>query len=239
MSGPVLLPGGTLDGGLLGEQASSQRSSAKPVLPPISLPPVGKCPNHPTLVVLTFDNSGSVTGGNDPVGNRFEEASVAVDHLAKRCRCGQEQVAIRTFDLGTSSDLGPLTLNRKGPKELYEALRVPSAPAYGSSCLGPSLADAERLAAAHSDHEVVVVVFSDFELLDGNTAAVLTRLRHFAEQPHHQAHAVVLRSSPPAQLEDSAVAITHVPVDSPRGAVARAVLGALVAARRHEEASTS
>jgi hypothetical protein len=238
MSRPVLLPGGTLDGGLLGEQATSQGGSAKPVLPPISLPPAGPCPDHPTLVILIFDNSGSVTGGNDPVGNRFEEATVAINHLAKRCRCGQEQVALRTFDLGTASDIGPMTLNRKGPKELYEALRVPGAPAYGSSCLGPSLADAERLAAAHRDHEVVLVVFSDFELLDGDTGAVVTRLRHFAEQADHQVHAVVLRSSPPAQLHDSAVVITHVPVDSPRGAVARAVLGALVAARRPEESQS-
>lgn len=238
MSGPVLLPGGTLDGGLLGEQATSRRGSAKPILPPISLPPIGKCPDHPTLVILAFDNSGSVTGGNDPVGNRFEEASVAVNHLAKRCRCGQEQVALRTFDLGTSSDIGPLTLDRKGPKELHEALRVPAAPAYGSSCLGPSLAEAERLAAAHRDHEVVLVVFSDFELLDGDTGAVLCRLERFAEQPNCQAHGVVLRSSPPTQLESSAVFVTHIPVDSPRGAVARAVLGALVAAREPEEVST-
>lgn len=235
MSGLVLLPGGTLDGGLLGEQATSQRGSAQPVLPPISLPPAGPCPEHPTLVIFDFDNSGSVTGGNDPVGNRFEEASVGINHLAKRCRCGQEQIALRTFDLGTSSDIGPLTLNRKGPKQVYEALRVPGAPAYGSSCLGPSLAEAERLAASHRDHEVVLVVFSDFELLDSDTDSVLRRLQRFGEQPNGRAHAVVLRSSPPAQLANTAVVVTHVPVDSPRGAVARAVLGALVAAREPEE----
>jgi len=235
VSGPVLLPGETLGGGLLGERATSGRGTNKPALPPIALPPAGPCPDHPTLVVLVFDNSGSVTGGNDPVGNRFEEASVGINHLAKRCRCGQEMVALRTFDLGTSSDVGPLVINRKGPKELFEALRVPPAPAYGSSCLGPSLADAERLAASHRDHQVVLVVFSDFELLDGDRSSVLNRLRRFAEQPNCQAHAVVLRSTPPAQLVGSEVVLTHVPVDSPRGAVARAVLGALLAARQPEE----
>lgn len=235
MTGPVLLHGGTLAGGLLGEPAALHRGSAKLVLPPISLPPAGPCPEHPTLGIFTFDNSGSVTGGNDPVGNRFEEASVGINHLAKRCRCGQEQVALRTFDLGTSSDVGPLTISRKGPRELFEALRVPGAPAYGSSCLGPSLTEAERLAAAHRDHEVVLVVFSDFELLDGDMSAVLRRLRRFAEQPNRQAHAVVLRSRPPTPLDNSAVVVTHVPVDSPRGAVARAVLGALVAVRQPEE----
>ena len=78
-------------------------------------------------------------------------------------------------------------------------------------------------------------MFSDFELLDGDTSGVLGRLRRFAEQPNCQAHAVVLRSSPPAQLDNSAVVVTHVPVDSPRGAVAKAVLGALAAARQPEE----
>ncbi len=234
MSGPVLLAGGTLDGALLGERATSGRGSTMPALSPISLPPPGPCPSHPTLVIIAFDNSGSVTGGNDPVGNRFEEASVAINHLARRCRCGQEQVVLRTFDLGTSSDVGPLTITRKGPKELSEALCVPSAPAYGSSCLGPSLAEAERLAAAHGDHEVVLVVFSDFELLDSDTSAVLGRLRRFGEQPNRQAHAVVFRSDPPAQLENGAVVVTHVPVDTPRGAVARAVFNALLAARARE-----
>lgn len=235
MSGPVLLRGGTLDGGLLGERATSGRGSAKPALSPITLPPAGPCPDHPTLVIMVLDNSGSVTGGNDPVGNRFEEASVGINHLAKRCRCGQEQVALRTFDLGTGSDIGPLVISRKGPKELFDALRVPPAPAYGSSCLGPSLSDAERLAASHRDHEVVLVVFSDFELLDSDTSVVLGRLRRFAEQPNRQAHAVVLRSNPPSQLDGSEVVVTHVPVDSPRGAVARAVLSALLAAREPEE----
>jgi len=81
----------------------------------------------------------------------------------------------------------------------------------------------------------VLVVFSDFELLDGDPGAVLRRMQRFGERPNAQAHAVVLRSGPPAQLENSAVVVTHVPVDSPRGAVARAVLGALVAAREPEE----
>ena len=68
---------------------------------------VGRCPHVPTHTILVFDDSGSVVGGNDPIGNRFIEARLALEAVASRCRCGDELVSVLHFDTPGSADLSP------------------------------------------------------------------------------------------------------------------------------------
>src|SRR4051794_18672522 len=70
----------------------------------IALGHPGRCPAMPTHLSLLFDDSGSITspGGNDPIGNRFAEARLAIDAVARRCRCRQELVSVIHFDVPTS-----------------------------------------------------------------------------------------------------------------------------------------
>ena len=89
--------------------------------------------------------------------------------------------------------------------------------------MGPSLAGVERLIRSYPGHTPVLVVFSDFQLLDPDPAHVLERLCRF---PGH-VHAVVLDAEPPAVLQDGRVSVHRVTRHSQRGDVARAVIEAL------------
>ena len=190
---------------------------------PVRLPELGECRHQPVLLILLFDNSPSVTGGNDPVGNRFQEAALALSHYARRCRCGQELVALRTFDRRTSHDVGPVHLTGTGRRVVTASLDRPPELVRGTSRLGPSLAGAEQLAQAHPGHRAALVVFSDFKLLDPDPAGVLSRLVAFPGM----VHAVVLSEEPPPALAGTRVVVSRVDHESPRGEVARAVLSAL------------
>ena len=172
---------------------------------------------------MIFDDSGSVAGASDPIGNRYEEADIGLNHFARRCRCQADLVAIRHFDIGTSGDVGPLPLDRHGLPELRQALSPPGG--GGSSSLGPCLAAAEQLAAGYQDRPVTLAVFSDFELTDAHPSEILTRFAGWSFGP---VHAVVLRAAPPDHLTETNVVTTRVHWDSPRGVVARALLSALV-----------
>ena len=88
--------------------------------------------------------------------------------------------------------------------------------AAGTSCLRHSLQSARRLADAHPRHSNVLVVVSDFELLDGDVNSVLMELSAFPGV----VHAVVLRAAPPRQLvDDESVVVTRIDYTDPPGSL--------------------
>jgi len=178
------------------------------------------------MVVFVADDSGSVVGGNDCVGRRYDEAHAVVAHMHRYCNCRRELAAVLHFDRATGFDAGPTRLDRKGVLRLGRGLQVPRG-GIGSSELGPSLADAERIAEAYPTHHVVLCVLSDFELFDSDVDAVLKRLCDFPGT----VHAIVLQSEPPPLLLRSGVQVTRIHWGSERGDAARAALGAFTAAR--------
>jgi hypothetical protein len=225
-----LLSGPQLSGQLFGEGRLGVRSGVNDrTLAAVRLGPVGKCPDAPVLLITTVDNSGSVvgTGGNDPCGNRFQEMRLAIETVAKRCKCGNELVAMLNFDSPNSADVAPTSL-RDGIGSLGRGLAIPQHSA-GSSVLGPSLAQARHIADRHPNHRVVFVVLSDFQLFDSDVAGVLSEFTDFPGKPH----AVVLRSAVPAALvEDPRVIVSPVNSTDPAGTLAKAIFTALTATRR-------
>lgn len=196
--------------------------------PQINLGRPGRCPERPILFINVVDNSGSVAGvaGNDPVGNRFAEVRLAIETVAERCRCGEELVALLNFDSPTSVDVPPTPM-KSGMSVIEQGLKIP-ADGAGSSVLGRSLDRARCLVDTYPEHQGVLVVLSDFELLDADVPGVLNDLCDFAGL----VHAVVLRSGPPRRLvDDPRVTVTHVAHSDPPGALAKAVFVALTATR--------
>jgi hypothetical protein len=179
------------------------------------------------LLIMLFDNSGSVTGGNDPIGNRYLEAAIALDKVGRRCRCENELAAVLSFDTPTSGDVPPTPINGKNRAGVAKGLAAPP-DGGGCSLLTASLHAAQRIAHAHPDHLRSLLVFSDFELLDPDPRGLL---EEFAAFPG-DVHAIVLRSTPPQQLVDHPrVTVTQIGYDSQPGAVAQAVFEALTVHR--------
>jgi hypothetical protein len=133
---------------LIGVGSEWRRASARRQLA-VYLGSVGACPDEPVLLILIFDNSGSVAGvgGNDPIGQRFEEARLAIETVGKRCRCGKELAAILTFDSPTTLDVAPIPL-KGGIATIEQGLAIPPDGA-GSSILGPSLRLARGISDSH------------------------------------------------------------------------------------------
>lgn len=219
-----------LEGDLFGlGRAGARSASVDRTLAGVRLGPVGKCPHRPILFITSIDNSGSVAGGggNDPCGNRFQEIRFAIAPIAQRCTCGKELVALLNFDSPNSGDVAPTPI-RGGMPRIDRGLAIPP-DGGGSSVLGPSLAQARRIAIEHPDHDTVFVVLSDFELLDPDFGRVLEELSDFPGQ----AHAVVLRSAPPQQLvDDPRVIVNTVNSADPPGTLAKAIFCSLIATRR-------
>lgn len=183
----------------------------------------GKCAHEPTLLINGHDNSGSVVGGNDPVGRRFIEDAIAIQRVGTKCKCGKDLVATIHFDTPTSGDLKPTPITRDHFDEIRASLAIP-ADGAGISCLLPTLAAARAIVAQHPRHRPIVVIHTDFELFDN----YLPQLLSFPGD----VHAVVLRAEPPAELLAAPkVTVTRVGYDSPPGTVARAVFRALTTAR--------
>jgi hypothetical protein len=184
----------------------------------------GRCPEQPVLTISLFDNSGSVTGGNDPVGQRFLEAYLAIAKVGGRCRCGKDLAAVLHFDTPTSGDIEPTSIVRANHDQIKESLAIPPDGA-GASLLGASLAAARRLAASYeATHRIVLVVLSDFLLFDDHLGDLIAF--------PGDVHAVCLSAPPPPRLEAApAVTVTAIDHASPPGAVARAVFRALVETR--------
>jgi hypothetical protein len=184
----------------------------------------GRCPQTPVLAISLFDNSGSVTGGNDPIGQRFLEAYVAITRIGNRCKCGRDQAATIHFDTPTTLDLPPTPITKHHHEEIGASLAIPPDGA-GVSLLGQSLTAARDLAERQSgSHRIVLVVLSDFELFDD----YLDELIAFPGD----VHAVGLRAAPPQQLvEAPSVEVTHIDYSSRPGALARTVFTALTRTR--------
>lgn len=189
----------------------------------IDLPDLGPCRHRLGLLILLFDNSPSVAGGNDLAGTRFAEAALALDRLRRRCQCQRELVAVRTLDRHTTADVGPVPLSAQGWADVTAALGAPPEVPQPSSRMRPALVDAERLAHAHPLHGTTLVVFSDFELLDAFPGLVFDRMAKFPGD----VHALVLGTDPPRHLVSIGVTVSRITADSRSGDVARAVVEAL------------
>ncbi len=226
MSPPLVLSPATLDPTTLGFAARPhEHSQAAPGR--IRLPHPGRCPHQPTHTIFLFDNSGSVCGGHDPIGRRFEEAAAAIERVGRACRCRAELVSVLHFDTPTSRDVLEARLGRRGQAQIVHGLAVPTDGA-GSSVLGPSLERAYDLSDRHPKHLSVLVACTDFELLDDAPIETLERFSGFPGL----VHAVVLRAKPPQYLvDDERVTVTQVSHDAASGAVAAAVFNALTATR--------
>lgn len=193
----------------------------------VVLPAIRKCAHVRTLTMVLVDRSGSVTAHSDPtkaLSNVLGEGRAALAHLGT-CRCANELVAIAFFDPG-QYDTGPQPLTRRGWTRLRHAVDNP--PDFTGSDLGPSLAVAEDLADQHPDHELSLIVVSDFELFDPDVEDVLDR---FVRWPGRR-HAVVLHSPVPDRLKDQTLAeVTHVVWDTTPGAIAQALIRTLTTGR--------
>jgi hypothetical protein len=234
MSGGSFLPNRIAPEALLASRLAGtsknggRGASTKKISIPLGSP--GRCPHHPTLLTLLFDNSGSVSGvaGNDPVAQRYVEAELAIEAVGRRCRCRQELVSIVHFDVPTSGDVLPTPISRGGWRTLRHGLSIPPDGA-GASLLGPSLEAAYGIAERYPRHGHILVALTDFELFDNELPRVLDDFCAFPGT----VHAVALRANPPTRLvDDDRVRVTHVVYTDQPGAVARAVFSALTTHRR-------
>lgn len=220
---PHVVSSGVLRGGVLPLRAE------KTVRDPfVELGWPGLEPKDPCLDVFIFDSSGSVVAplGNDPVGNRFEEASKAIALVAQWSFTDRSKVAILHFDHPAgASNVVPLN-DRLLKRKLSPYLGNPGG--MGTSDLLPSLVELERLAAEHPDHDVRATIFSDFELTDARPEEVFARLGAFPGS----IHAVVLGGQVPPDLVQDNITVTPLsPSDAP-GTFAAALLRSMTATRR-------
>lgn len=205
---------------------SGQSASAAPTF---TLPPIGSCSGERTLTIGIFDDSPSVAGlgGNDPISRRYEEAQIALRHVAAACSCKKECGAVLHFDQPSPWDIGPNRLHGRGLRRLSQGLQEPSG-GYGSSCLLPSLRTAVSMATHFKGDAVQLIVFSDFLLTDAEPDAALTELAEFPGA----VHAVVMTTLPPVQLETELnVTVTVIDGSSEPGAVASALVRSLCESR--------
>lgn len=222
---PILLPH-LLDADLLKARLRFQtrkRDDYDSYANQVSVGKPGSCPETPALTILLFDNSGSISGGRDPVGRRFTEAGIAAGVVAGKCRCGDCKLAVYHFDTPTSLDLKPTTLARHNLERINSSLALP-ADGAGASMLLPSLRAARQAAAAHPNHAIHLVALTDFELFDAWE-------NDFLSFPGFL-HAVVIRAEVPTEFKGKDnLAITSVDHTSTPGVVARALFHALVSTR--------
>ena len=189
----------------------------------------GHCPGMPTLTIIISDDSGSLYGpsGNDPVSNRYGEARRALDTIARHCRCGQCLAPIIHFDALTSGCVGPTPLIRRNRYQFASGLGVPR-DAAGTSCLGPSLARAEELVADYPDHQIVLIILTDWELFDADPIDIQARIVAFPGT----VFAIGLRNPVPETFTAPNINSVAIAADSLPGTLARAVFDALTVHRQ-------
>lgn len=222
-----LRPGALLPGQLIDSSGRPMRRGARRPSNRYTLGNPGRPAEVPTLLITIFDNSGSVSSpaGNDPLSNRFAEVRTAFSVVARK-GARHELGAVLHFDTPTSADVHPVPITRFGQMRLRAGLQVPPDGA-GCSELGPSLRRAVELADSRPEHEVTLVVLSDFLLLDADRSQVLKELATF----RGQVHAVILGGSPYAEVLDKSITVTTVEPNDPPGAVARALFASLTTYR--------
>lgn len=222
---PFIAPARLLPGGIL--PLRSERFTPEPW---VELGWPGLDATRPSLDLLLFDDSGSVTApvGADPVGGRFLEAWQAIRLVSSWSVTNRAKVAVLHFDHPVGASPVVSLADRHLERTLQPSLQVPRA-AAGTSDLLPSLEAAETLASDHPDHDVRLTVFSDFELTDADPGMALTCLLAFPGT----VHAVVLGGRPPLDLVDAeGVTVTPLHVSDPPGCFAAAVHRSLTATRR-------
>lgn len=190
----------------------------------VNLGASGRDPSSPVYVQCCFDDSGSLSHGNDPVGARYEEAKRALRHIAAASRSDMQQVTIYRFDHPDVPPVGPLPLHEKKPLEDLLAAVDPPEGIIGSSALTPSMMAMNRAAEKHPDADYVAIIFSDFELFDLNPRQPFEEIAAFPGL----VHAVVMNASPPAELLALPnVLITQVSSLDPPGRLAAALAHSL------------
>lgn len=217
---PQLLPGGILP----------LRPERFTPAPWVELGWPGLDATRPSLDLLLFDDSGSVTApvGADPVGGRFREAWQAIRLVSSWSVTNRAKVAVLHFDHPVGASPVVSLSDRRLGATLQPSLTVPRE-AAGTSDLLPSLEAAEALAFEHPEHDVRLTVFSDFEPTDADPAIALSCLLAFPGR----VHAVVLGGRPPLDLVDAeSVTVTPLQVSDPPGSFAAAVHRSLTATRR-------
>jgi hypothetical protein len=215
----LLLPSGGRCSQLLGAVSVASGESTYVLGDP------GRPAKVPTLLIAVFDNSGSVISptGTDPLSNRFAEVAHAFSMVARK-GARHELGAVLHFDCPSSGDVGPVPITKRGIVTLRRGLEAPPDGA-GSSYLTPSLRRAKEIAHAHPEHQVTLVVLSDFYLHDHSE--VYAKLATFPGP----VHAVVLGGDPASQLAGLNITVTNVRRDDPPGAVARALFASLISHR--------
>ena len=188
----------------------------------------GSDPQTPMLMLLDFDDSGSVASGNDPVSARYEEAKRALRHIAAASHTELQQVAVFRFDHPEITPIGPLPLNSEVSVGELLAAVDPPAEAMGSSSLTPSMMAMNRLAEQHPSSDRVAVIFSDFELFDQQPTQPYEEIASFPGL----VHAVVLGNPPPAPLLALPnVEVTQVSPSDPPGMLAATLTHSLTHVR--------
>jgi hypothetical protein len=161
------------------------------------------------LLDAIFDESGSMTSGNDAFRHRREAVLIAAEHLASRSRRGARWSArLTSFDCAGPLDLPLTTLDRVGLRVVRE--RLLTGTPGGCSRLGPALLAVES--APQRDGRRVLVVLSDFELFDPDPRQVVRRL---VRATADVVVAVVFRAPVPDEFADTRVRVLHV-VDGTR-----------------------
>ncbi len=175
------------------------------------------------LVQVLVDLSGSMIGGNDAAGLRFEATLVALEHLVGRSRFarrrkGRWHVQVLSFDLNSPLDLVPLELSRKTLPQVEAALLAPFQ--GGCSSLSASLRTAEST--VHPAPRRLLVVLSDMELF-GDPVDIFNRL---AASSADVVLAVVFSSAVPAALGAPVLAHHVDPATADPAAVAHHLVAA-------------
>lgn len=188
----------------------------------------GADPATPCLTLLCFDDSGSLSSSNDPIGMRYEEAKRTITWLADASRTSSQQVTIFRFDHPIVQPVGPLPLHaRKGRAALISAVEPPQG-ITGSSALTPSMMAMNRLAEKHKSADRIAVIFSDFQLFDHNPDQPYAEIAAFPGI----VHAVVMNAMPPEKLHALPnVLVTRVSATDPPGMLAAALAHSLTFSR--------
>lgn len=222
---PHLHASGVLPGGIL--PLRPERTIREPY---VELGWPGIESKTPSLDLILFDDSGSVSApqGSDPIGNRFNEAWKAIRLVADWTHTSRAKVAVLHFDhpVGASP---VLSLNDRRLEQRLRPFLALARGGVGTSDLLPSMEAAETLASEHSDHDVRLTVFSDFQLTDLDPRAPLAALEAFPGS----VHAVVLGGDSPLDLKGAPnISVTPLRASDPSGSFAAAVHRSLTATRR-------
>lgn len=182
-------------------------------------------PDEDTLVDVIFDESGSVTGGNDVVGLRHELILIACEHLAGTGMGSRWYLRVQSFDSPSAFDLPVTRLDRRGLNTAREVLLRASA--GGSSCLGPALHRAESDLGDFKGRPRLLVVLTDFELFDPVPAVTLAAVVCSSAR---EVLAVSLNNAPPITLRASRVRTAQVTAGDQPAVLARHVTEAAASA---------